>query len=128
MLVQLFGHTDLTLTDVLAAFLMLAEWQREKRQQALDAILGHEGPDVDDDDDAVGNDLGPDDGSASEASGLDGEQAWCRSILHGGREFACWWDAVPHRRGCSQVTQSVSNRHWELDWVSTPSLNPNPKP
>ena len=69
---QLFGHTDLTLTDVLAAFLMLAEWQRERRQLALDKILGHEGPDVDDDDEPVGDESGNAEDESADDSDLDG--------------------------------------------------------
>ena len=56
--VQLFGHTDLVLTDIVCAFLMLAEWQREQRQQLLDSILGPGAPDVDDDDVGDGSDKG----------------------------------------------------------------------
>ncbi|KAK9802679.1 hypothetical protein WJX73_004994 [Symbiochloris irregularis] len=36
---QLFGHSDLVFTDILAAFLMVAEWQREQRQHTINALL-----------------------------------------------------------------------------------------
>ena len=46
---QLFGHTDLVATDILAAFLMVAEWQREQRTAAVKGLLEDSDDEADDD-------------------------------------------------------------------------------